>query len=385
MNIKALFPIHCTGLNISHIALSLVEGMIGNRLDLRLWVPSSESRASRPYLKEALPRPLWKLGYRIGRTDWVKGRTEERYLKSLRPGDLAYVFPGASLALLRRVKERGIPLIIERINCADVWAKPILDTAYRFIGEPGCASMTSEVIARENEFASLGDRLFSPSPLVTRSLVESGISAERILESSYGWCPRRIDGTHRALPAIDGLTVLFVGSIGVRKGANLLLESWARSGVKGRLVLAGRIEPIIADRCQHLLNRPDVVRLGQVADVGAYFRSADVFAFPTHEEGSPLVTYEAMASGLPLVISPMGAGAVARDGQEAIVLDPYDIQAWAEAFRRMADDADFRRTLGANARRRAEDFTWQKVGARRRDLLLRWMGTPAERQVAMTA
>src|SRR5207244_5557082 len=135
------------------------------------------------------------------------------------------------------------------------------------------------------EELELSDFVFSPSPLVAQSLEENGVPAAKVLPTSYGWDPGRLRGAPPTLPAADGLTVLFVGTLCVRKGAHLLLDAWARSGVKGRLVFAGEPDQDITTRCADLLVRPDVVRLGYVNPIEGVFRSADVFAFPTLEEG----------------------------------------------------------------------------------------------------
>jgi glycosyltransferase involved in cell wall biosynthesis len=76
-----------------------------------------------------------------------------------------------------------------------------------------------------------------------------------------------------------------------------------------------------------------------------------------------------MGLGLPMVLSPMAAGAVARDGAEALVVDPYDAGRWREALARLGDDRALRERLGAAAARRADDFVWPAVGERRRRLL----------------
>lgn len=365
LGLKILFPIHCTGGWVSQICLSLAAAMRDRGLDLSMWVPSAEDTGHRSFIREAAPRPVQRLLYRFNRSGWLMRLVERRFLASLRPGDIAYIWPGTSVDLLRRVKERGHTLVVERINCQEATAKPILDEAYRRLGLPANPTITDEDVRVAREVVALADRLFSPSPWVTRSLLDDGVPPDRIFESSYGWDPDRLRGTHRALPPCEGITALFVGTICVRKGAHLLLDAWARSGVRGRLLLAGRLEPLIVDRCAGHLDRPDIIHLGHVQDIGAIYRSADVFVLPTLEEGSPLVLCEAMGSGLPSVSSPMGVGAIARDGQEAIVLDPYDVDAWATTFRRLAADETCRRELGSRARRRAEEFTWAKVGARR--------------------
>jgi glycosyltransferase involved in cell wall biosynthesis len=207
------------------------------------------------------------------------------------------------------------------------------------------------------------DFIFCPSPPVAESVLEAGVPRSKILPTSYGWDPARFNGGEaRALAPIGGITVLFVGTVCERKGAHLLLEAWSRAGISGRLVLLGFVAPRLATYCAHLLNRPDVICLPFNDDPVPFFRSA---ALPTLEEGSSLVTYEAMAVGLPLVTSPMGAGSVVRHDREGLVVDPHSAEALVGALRRMAVDAELRRACGEAGRERASEYTWEKVAARR--------------------
>ncbi|MEG4235840.1 glycosyltransferase family 4 protein [Microcoleus sp. Pol11C3] len=94
------------------------------------------------------------------------------------------------------------------------------------------------------------------------------------------------------------------------------------------------------------------------------------FAFPSLEEGSPLVTYEAMANGLPVLTSPMGAGSIARDGKDGIIVSPYDEEALVTGLQQLAGCAELRLRMSDSARSRAQEFTWEKVARRRAELVL---------------
>ncbi len=370
VQVAALFPHYADDLGTSHMVQSICGHMRGEGLDVRLVQAASEPRGRRPYTRDAVPPLLKGLAYRLGSYAAVSRYSEKVFLRSLRHGEVAYLFPGTSLDTYRRIKEHGHTLVVERINCHTGTAKRILDDAYARLGLPPRHGVTEAMVQQERAELELADFVFSPSPRVAQSLEENGVPTAKILPTSYGWDPGRLQGTSPTLPAVDGLTVLFVGTLCVRKGVHLLLEAWARSGIQGRLVFAGEPDQDITTLCADLLSRPDIVRLGYIPAIEGVFRSADVFAFPTLEEGGPLVTYEALACGLPTLLSPMGAGAIARHEQDGFVLDPYDREAWIEALGRLARDRKLREVMGNSARTHAVDFTWDKVGKRRRELLL---------------
>jgi glycosyltransferase involved in cell wall biosynthesis len=89
----------------------------------------------------------------------------------------------------------------------------------------------------------------------------------------------------------------------------------------------------------------------------AYFQQADVFVFPSLYEGSALVIYEALASGLPVITTP-NSGSVVRDGLEGYVVPIRDARALAEKIAQLYSDRALRKDMGARARRRAEEYPW---------------------------
>ena len=370
--IKALFPVYNTGEALSHICLSLCDHMRDRQTRVELMTPSSEPSGRRPFTRDAVPPPLRRVTYKFKLLrDRVDALLAARFLRWIKDGEIAYLWPSCPISVFRQLKRRGNRIVTERINCHTALAKEILDDAYARLGRPPAHGITDAMIATEREELALADHIFSPSPQVTRSLLAQGVERQKVLETSYGWEPNRIArGGTPPRSEEDGVTVAFVGGVSVRKGAHLLLEAWVRAGIKGRLILAGTIEPEIAETCAAHLSRPDVQPLGHVRDIGPVFRAADIFAFPTIEEGDPLVTYEAMSCSLPLLVSPMGAGRGARDGQEGIITDPYDQEGWVHALRKFASDAELRRTFGQAGAKRAQEFTWRKVAAQRRQRLL---------------
>ncbi len=89
---------------------------------------------------------------------------------------------------------------------------------------------------------------------------------------------------------------------------------------------------------------------------------ADVFVFPSLFEGSAVVTYEALACGLPSIVTP-SAGSVVRDGIEGFVVPPGEVEPLAIAMERLGSEPDLRRELSRDARAGAEAFDWPRYHA----------------------
>jgi glycosyltransferase involved in cell wall biosynthesis len=104
--------------------------------------------------------------------------------------------------------------------------------------------------------------------------------------------------------------------------------------------------------------------LGRVShgEMPALMAAADVFVFPSLFEGSAVVTYEALACGLPSVVTP-NAGSVVRDGVEGFVVRPRDVEALAARMEKIGSDRELRTRMAGAARARAMTYNWPRYHA----------------------
>jgi len=350
--------------SVAYTVTELLDNMPAT-VERRLWLLGG--RPWRSYVTPALPplvfRALCKAGVSASAQGRIAGRT---VLNSIRRGDILYIWPPYDESLIKRARDRGAIIVAERINCMAGMGRDALERAYARRGLPLPAGWFQPTdIARERAQMLLCDFIFAPNELVAESVRSAGIAEEKILHASYGFSPERLAyAIEIQRPARDPVFA-FVGAGIVRKGLDVLLESWDRAEIKGKLLIAGRVGEEIGRVCASILAREDVQLLGYVNDITSVYAAADVFVFPSHEEGGPQVTYEAAACGLPCIVSEMGAGRVVRDGCEGLVIDPCSVEELASAMTRLAEDLTFRKELAANAEARAGKFTWAKVSARR--------------------
>jgi glycosyltransferase involved in cell wall biosynthesis len=90
--------------------------------------------------------------------------------------------------------------------------------------------------------------------------------------------------------------------------------------------------------------------------------NADVFVFPSLFEGSAVVTYEALACGLPSVVT-AESGAVVRDSIEGFLVPARDPETLAIRMETIGRDPQLRSQMARNARARALQFGWRRYSA----------------------
>ena len=94
---------------------------------------------------------------------------------------------------------------------------------------------------------------------------------------------------------------------------------------------------------------------GLVADIEKWYRQFDVYVSSSVREGQPVALLEAMAHGLPVVVTDVGASSeTVGPGEGGLVVPPGDPAMLADALGRLLDNADLRETLGRGARKRVE-------------------------------
>lgn len=367
--VEGLFPRFHDETWVSYTLKSVLEGMRSDTVTVGATVLAKAAHVTAPYVRTLTTRHLSGLIFpRIASPTKAVFRSARR---RVRAGDVAYFWLESPAELCRRFSSEGVMVVREMINCTTKLRRDELRKAYAALGEPDRSGITDEMIERERQDLLTADAVFCPNPFVRESVIEYGVPAARCIETSYGWGADRLGTNGRIVPHDGTFTVAFVGTIDVRKGAPVLLEAWARSGIRGRLLLAGRMSRDVGDRFKQILDRADIIQLGHVNDVGSVYRSADVFCFPTWEEGGPQVTLEAMSAGAVPVVAPMGtAGAFSADEDVGIVVSPGDVDALAGALRALAENRDRVEYLKQRARARAADYTWEKVGIRRRRELI---------------
>lgn len=375
MKIKAYYPNYFVDAGIAGAAYHLLKGMQSPTNQVRLMGLGSIDTFNNDFYKNTIPSCLDSIIYKVLPYQAILNVSEEIYKSTLKKNDIAYLWPGVTLATYQRLKNRGCKIIYEGVNTHEVYSKTILDKAYTQLNLPFTHNVTAEKVILECAKLELADFIYSCSPIMTESMLNNGVPQHKILQTSYGLSEQSIiDGVYtKELIQDKLLTFTFVGTISVRKGIHLLLDYWAKAKLDAKLQLVGQIEDAIKPLVKKYLGRFNIEHVPYTNDLASVYKNADVFVLPSLEEGSPLVTYMAFGAGLPLLVSPMGGGGVVTHGEDSIVIDPYDSEAWIAQLKNLSVDPELRVRLAQQSKLKAPYYLWDGVAKRRLNSLIEAM------------
>jgi glycosyltransferase involved in cell wall biosynthesis len=220
--------------------------------------------------------------------------------------------------------------------------------------------------------ARRADAVLVPSAFTAHELRErSDVYAARVhvtpLASSLPLgTPDDVDDTLERL-GVPRPYVLSVGTLEPRKNQARLIRAYRRLATEGRphaLVLNGP-DGWLDDEIRRELaveGPGRVVRTHDLSrgDLDALYRGASVFAYPALYEGFGLPVVEAMARGVPTVAADTSSIPEVA-GDDAVLIDPLDESAIAEAIARLLDDEGLARDLGRRGAERAAAFSWPET------------------------
>lgn len=245
---------------------------------------------------------------------------------------------------------------------AKVWSSPRLLTylgleRLRVAARGGrCVVVTS---------ASLGDTLAATYP--GTAAVSTVITPGVVLPTApTGATEQHAARLQLGLPT-EGRCLLLVGNDYRKKGLGTLLR--VLRGLPADVVLAvvgnpGQI-PVFERQAQAEGVAGRVFFLGSLQDVAPAYRAADCLVHPTLEDTFAMVVLEAMAHGLPVVVSSAaycGISSLLSHGADALLLDdPQDAAKLAGTLKQVLGDEALRQQLGSQARAFASRYQWPAI------------------------
>jgi glycosyltransferase involved in cell wall biosynthesis len=214
------------------------------------------------------------------------------------------------------------------------------------------------------EAAERADAIISVSSFTAAQVEELlGVPRSRIRVVYHGVHPP----SHAAAIATREPWILSVGAIQDRKNLVRLCEAFERVPAGWRWKIAGGLgygSPAILERIERSSRRADIDLLGYASDerLRALYSRCSVLAFPSLGEGFGIPVIEAMAAGLPVLTSMVGAMAEVAGGA-AVLADPKSVDSIAEGLLVLTQSQELRERYAAVGRARADDLSWERAAS----------------------
>ena len=303
------------------------------------------------------------------------------YLRGL-PGTV-----GLDIAKVRPIRARqaltkGTDRALERLWCTrqrrdTIWHKSMFDrrvavgprlavTVYDMIHEryPDQFGSRDVIPDSKRPWCEAADVVFAISETTRQDLLERfGLPADKVKVTHLGVSV--VEPTPGPLPFSETPWILYVGDRSKPyKNWQRVLDAVRALGSEGRLACFG--SPATADDLAAVEARglTDRVRFigGDDHDLARIYRAASVLVYPSLFEGFGLPPLEAMAHGCPVVAA--RAGAIPEvAGDAALLFEPTDPDALADALTLVLEDGDRVASLRTAGRARAATYTWDRTVA----------------------
>jgi glycosyltransferase involved in cell wall biosynthesis len=264
--------------------------------------------------------------------------------------------------------------VVSTHSSTDSWLSAL---ALRSLGRPYPMVRTRHISAPvpRNPFSTwlytrATDFIVTAGEALKKDLVErNGFSAARMESVPTGIDTARFRPGDRmaarkalGLPA-EKVLIGIVATLRSWKGHRFLLEALPQDA--GLVIVGdGPQRPMLEAQVDKLGIRYKVLFAGNQKDVVPWLQSFDVFALPSYaNEGVPQALIQAMLVGLPCVTTNVGSMVeLAIDRKTAMVVQPQNVDALAVALKKLLQEKDFSRTLGAAARQHCvERFSYERM------------------------
>jgi glycosyltransferase involved in cell wall biosynthesis len=292
---------------------------------------------------------------------WSKIEQDYACQQFIDGSDVFVFYNGSGLHTCQYARQKGVITVVEAVNSHIDYQEQIMEEEHRRQHLPWRPSLKKEKERRIEEYHQ-ADYILTPSEFVKKSFLAFGFPERKLLKVPFGF-DRLPVNTVKNNP--KNFTILYVGSISVRKGVRYLIEAFGKvQHPHKKLVIVGpRTDP---DGLHGVSIPANVVFTGSLKgdELAQAYQAADVFCLPSLEEGLALVLGEALSYGLPIVTTTNSGGDdLLTDGREGFIVPIRDAEKLHEKLQLLADDDDLRQTMKLAAQARSQHIEgWQATG-----------------------
>ena len=284
--------------------------------------------------------------------DFYFKQYEKWVIKNLKGVDCIHVLQDYCNEVIRYARHRGIRIVYEQIIAYDF---------QQFVDKKGNHN-TNLKLLHQKENMQMADYILMASDFVATSIENHfpGLFTDKYRVIPYGASVEMFHYHKRCRKSTAPLKVLSVANISIRKGSNYLIEalkSFAPSEVQ--LTMIGVPDKDGEKMLQDVDGISSIKYVGRVphTEIYKYFDSNDLFVLPSLAEGSSLSVYEAIASGMPCIVTD-NVGSIITNKKDGIIIPIKNTKAIVEAIHSFISTPDLLEKMSDETKRTIAKYTW---------------------------
>jgi glycosyltransferase involved in cell wall biosynthesis len=280
------------------------------------------------------------------------------------PCDLIVGIAGQTHLAFTTAKSQGAIAWLYCLNNYLPFMQEQIQQELKFLREPAVAKMHPRMLQRFLQECEQANLILLNAEVAKQTFVKAGFPPEKLAVLTP------IINTKRFHPAPKNdstFRVLYVGTIEPRKGVHYLINAFLQAKIsKSELLIVGgassrALRFLIENTLRQNSNIKQEFWDFSRSEPTQVFSRCSVLVLPSVEDGFGLVVLEAMACGLPVIVtSHFGAADVVEDGINGFVVPPRDVKAITEKLILLSENESVRTEMGKAARLTAEQHNYER-------------------------
>lgn len=279
---------------------------------------------------------------------------EKWVIRNLKEVDGIHVLQDYCNKVIRYAKKNKIKIIYEQIIAYDI---------EQYIGEKSDVASDQKLLCQKENF-EMADYILMASKFVAAS-IESHFDqrySKKFHMIPYGANVEMFQFHRRTRNVKEPLKLLTVANISKRKGSNYLIEAMKYfKSCEVQLTMIGVPDEDGKKMLAEAKKVDSISYLGRIphSEISQYFNQNDIYVLPSLAEGSSLSVYEAIASGMPCIVTP-NVGSVISDKKDGIIIQPKDTESIRDAVNTFIENPELLEAMSMETANTINTYTWEK-------------------------
>lgn len=268
-----------------------------------------------------------------------------------------------SLCSMKEIQKRGGKTIIHSQFVHPEVQDELVSSSFKNLGIPGRAVLKKRSL-RQIEELKLADAIWCISSLVTKSYLKYSYTKDKLF-----YCPLGVDNYYYSSLSDNSseiFTIIFVGNINPEKGAHILMEALLKSDLKKcKLIFNG----VIASYFKSIFDKyyEQLIAKGYFIEVSPgppleNYRKSNLFILPSVHDSFGLVVLEAMAVGLPVIVSSnVGAKDCIKDKKNGYIFNSGSVVELKNYIEKLYHNPAILKEMSSKSLELSAEYQWNEI------------------------